>query len=173
MIMLFLFFPPIWKMYEIGYNNTKILILLPVQIPHGLQDLLLMNIQFSVINLLNTFWLYFAFLHKTFSAFCFLVNYINNFACIFETFIDCTVRWIPHSRFMQVIYTNGSVQCWWIKGPYIYDACTEGGLMSLEICQVFVDSFVFKQYIYFTVLQMEGWGSLNWSFFVDVQFYDP
>lgn len=143
---------------KLGYNNTKIFILLPVQIPHDSQGLLLMNIQFIVINLLNTFWLYFAFLHITFSAFCFLVNYINNFACIFETFNDYTVRWIPPSRCMRVIYTNGNVQCWWIKGPYIYDASTEGELVSLEICQVFADSFVFKQYIYFSVLRMDGWG---------------
>ena len=41
----------------------------------------------------------------------------------------------------------------------------EGGL---DICQVSVDSAVFKQKIYSSFLQMRGGRLQNWSFFVDV-----
>ena len=52
------------------------------------------------------------------------------------------------------------------KGPYIYEIHTEEGWGSLEICYVFADSIVFKQYIYCSFLRMVGaGGSKNWSFF--------
>ena len=46
---------------------------------------------------------------------------------------------------------------WFVKRPYIYDVDTEGG-WGLEIFQVFVDSIVFKQYFYCSLLQMVGVG---------------
>ena len=59
------------------------------------------------------------------------------------------------------------VFCGW--GAYIYDVHTEWGWGSLEICHVFADSIVFKQWIYCSFLWMVGvGGSKNWSFFVDV-----
>ena len=43
-------------------------------------------------------------------------------------------------------------------GPYIYDVHTKGGCWSLEICHVFANSIVFKQYIYCSFLRMVGVG---------------
>ena len=54
------------------------------------------------------------------------------------------------------------------KGPYIYDVHTEGGEGVLEVCHMFVDSIVFKQWIYCSFLRMKVGGSQNSSFFVDV-----
>ena len=55
------------------------------------------------------------------------------------------------------------------NGLYIYDDHRIGGGQVLKICHVFADSIVFEQLTYCSFLcRQSGWGSRNWSFFVDV-----
>ena len=47
------------------------------------------------------------------------------------------------------------------RGPYIYDVHMEWGWGSLKICRISADSFVFKQKIYYSFLQIEGVGGCH------------
>ena len=58
------------------------------------------------------------------------------------------------------------------KGSYIYDVHMEEGWGGdLKFCKVFVDVFVFKEKIYYSVLKIRGFGVTN--FFWTSQMFEP
>ena len=93
-------------------------------------------------------------LYKMYSIIMFLALYSSKFYTVFnDTFRRLAARYYNNAK-RQPKLNRFCLKLF--KGQCIYEVHTERAWGCLEVSQVFVDSIVFKQYIY--IVHLFGWG---------------